>query len=119
MRISQVNGKVQKEYIAARKPAASGTVRLELGKLRTALKWASERREPREERLRREDLPYIIMPAQSQPRNTVIPRQLLAQMRDAAIDMASGRDKGFGLTLFCSLKQRSVSQLLLNCDGSK
>jgi len=114
MRISQVNGEGQKGCMASRQPAASGTVRLELGKLRTSLKWASERREPREERLRREDLPYIIMPAHSQPRNIVVQRQLLTQMRDAAIDMAAGLDKEFGLYLILLIETAQRKSAVLD-----
>lgn len=99
MRISQVNGKVIKEYVASRQPRSSGTVRLELQKIRTAFNWACTRKEPRDERLRREELPWIELPSASAPRNTVVERQLLAQMRDNAIDMALGLDRPFGIYL--------------------
>ena len=105
MRISQVNGKVIKEYVASRQPRSSGTVRLELQKIRTAFNWACTRKEPRDERLRREELPWIELPSASAPRNTVVERQLLAQMRDNAIDMALGLDRPFGIYLLRSSKQ--------------
>ena len=99
MRISQVNGQIIKQYVATRHPRSTGTIRLELQKIRTAFNWACTRKEPRDERLRREELPWIDLPPSSAPRSTVVERQLLAQMRDNAIDKALGIDREFGTYL--------------------
>tara|TARA_R110002012_G_scaffold135843_2_gene289835 strand:- start:2718 stop:3653 length:936 start_codon:yes stop_codon:yes gene_type:complete len=75
MQVSQVDIKASQEYIKLRKngllgtsKAADGTIRLELQRLRACFRFMVERVEPRKQRLRADQIPYVDLPPESLPR---------------------------------------------------
>ena len=86
-RISQLMRRHSKEYIALRsagtigtKPAANGTIRQELLKLRAAFNFMWEKVEPRELRIDRSLIPYVELPPESPPRDEIFTKQELSDI---------------------------------------
>ena len=82
--VSKVEMEDSKEYaqlrrsgVIGRKGAAEGTIRHELVKLRACLRFMMERVEPRERRIDPKQVPYIVLPKNSPPRELVLTREQL------------------------------------------
>ena len=82
--VSKIEMEDSKEYAVLRrsgvigtKPAAEGTIRHELVKLRACLRFMMERVEPRERRIDPKQVPYIVLPKNSPPRELVLTREQL------------------------------------------
>lgn len=94
MRVSEVIRDHSVKYIEMRKagiigmcPAANGTIRLELQRLRACLRHMVERVEPREQRLTLDQIPYVELPPESLPRDRVLDEDEVATIREVCPDL--------------------------------
>ncbi len=94
IRISETKRDHSKEYIRLRKsgaigtcPAANGTIRLELQRLRACFRHMVERVEPREQRLTPDQIPYVELPPESPPRDRVLDEEEVAIIREVCPDL--------------------------------
>ena len=94
MRISEVIRDHSVKYIEMRKagilgtcPAANGTIRLELQRLRACFRHMVERVEPREQRLTQDQIPYVELPPESPPRERVLDEDEVAIIREVCPDL--------------------------------
>lgn len=101
LRVSQVTREHAKQYAKLRfsgrigtSKAATGTVRLELQRLRACLTFMQKVVEPREQRLRPEIIPHIDLPDPSPPRERVLSEDEIILLRDVCshhVDNGQGR----------------------------
>lgn len=70
-----------------RSKATNSTIRLELQRLRAALRFMAERVEPTELRLQQDKLPYIELPHASPPRNRVLSEEEVQLLRSTCSNM--------------------------------
>jgi len=101
MPVSSVQRKHSKKYIELREngligqcPAASGTIRNELQRLRACFRFMVERVEPKEQRLDQELIPYVELPPPSPPRDRVLDDDEVNLLREVCPDLilnGSGR----------------------------
>ena len=89
MKVSDVKRNHSVKYIEMRKagiigvcPAANGTIRLELQRLRACFRHMVERVEPREQRLTLDQIPYVELPPESLPRERVLDEDEVALIRE-------------------------------------
>lgn len=89
IRISEAKREHSVEYINLRRkgvigtcPAANGTIRLELQRLRACFRHMVERVEPREQRLSLDQIPYVELPPESLPRERVLDEDEVALIRE-------------------------------------
>lgn len=94
MRVSEVTRDHSVKYIEMRKagilgtcPAANGTIRLELQRLRACFRHMVERVEPREQRLTPDQIPYVELPPESLPRDRVLDEEEVAIIREVCPDL--------------------------------
>ncbi len=94
LRVSETKREHSKEYIRLRKtgvigvcPAANGTIRLELQRLRACFRHMVERVEPREQRLTLDQIPYVELPPESLPRERVLDEDEVAIIREVCPDL--------------------------------
>lgn len=89
MHVSQVQRQHSKKYIEMRAngligqcPAASGTIRNELQRLRACFRFMMERVEPKEQRLHTDVIPYVELPPPSPPRDRVLDEEEVSLLRE-------------------------------------
>ena len=94
IRISETKRDHSTEYIRLRRngtigtcPAANGTIRLELQRLRACFRHMVERVEPREQRLTLDQIPYVELPPESPPRERVLDEDEVAIIREVCPDL--------------------------------
>jgi len=98
MTVSSINREHSAKYVEIRKhgligqnKAASGTIRSELQRLRSCFRFMVEKVEPREQRLKKEMLPYIDLPPASPARDRVLSEEEVQQLRDFCVDHVDSR----------------------------
>jgi len=96
MRVSDVKREHSRKYYELRKEgligtskATNSTVRLELQRLRAALRFMVERVEPKEQRLSKEIIPYVELPHASPPRNRVLTEEEVQLLRDTCSNLVA------------------------------
>lgn len=94
MRVSEIERTHSRAYIQLRQTgkigtsqASNSTIRLELQRLRAALRFMVERVEPKEQRLPNSAIPYVELPHASPPRNRVLSEQEVQLLRDTCSNM--------------------------------
>ena len=94
MKVSEVKSKHSLKYremreagIIGRCPAVSGTVRVELQRLRACFKHMVQRVEPREQRLALEEIPFVELPPPSPPRERVLDEEEVEIIREVCPDL--------------------------------
>lgn len=94
MKVSEVRRKHSLKYremreagIIGRCPAVSGTVRVELQRLRACFKHMVQRVEPREQRLTLDKIPFVELPPASPPRERVLDEEEVEIIREVCPDL--------------------------------
>jgi len=89
MRVSEIEREHSRTYCQLRQDgkigtskASNSTVRLELQRLRAALRFMMERVEPKEQRLPQSVIPYVELPHASPPRNRVLSKDEIQLLRE-------------------------------------
>ena len=89
MRVSEIEREHSRTYCQLRQDgkigtskASNSTVRLELQRLRAALRFMMERVEPKEQRLPQSAIPYVELPHASPPRNRVLSKDEIQLLRE-------------------------------------
>jgi len=133
MPVSQVQKQHSEKYIEIRTsgmigqcPAASGTIRGELQRLRACFRFMVERVEPKEQRLSQDLIPYVQLPPPSLPRDRVLNDNEVSLLRELCPNLVlngsgrrpSNRVSRVGRFIMLALEtaQRKTSILELTWD---
>ena len=124
MRVSDVKREHSRKYYELRKEgligtskATNSTVRLELQRLRAALRFMVERVEPKEQRLSKEIIPYVELPHASPPRNRVLTEEEVQLPRDTCSNLvAKGSNRISRIGRFVMLAMETAQRKTAICE---
>lgn len=124
MRVSEIEREHSRTYCQLRQDgkigtskASNSTVRLELQRLRAALRFMMERVEPKEQRLPQSVIPYVELPHASPPRNRVLSKDEIQLLRETCPNLViKGSNRMSRIGRFVMLAMETAQRKTAICE---